>query len=287
LLERLGLMDTPKKIGVVADLHCGSIFGLLPPGLTTSDDREVKPNIGQRYLWKCWEDAAECIGKLDALVVNGDETDGRQEAQRGNELCLPMLEDQAEAAVQCLRYLLDKTGNPKLYMTAGTEYHSQKAARETEVVAQRLGAEQYKGLGSGRYCKEVLDLNVDGIILNFQHGIGVASGLYRATPPDREGIWSALAGKTGKSPKADCVVRSHAHSYVMVDHPSKSIVVTPCWQLQTRWMRKSSAYRMLPDIGYVLITVDASKKERGYDPCQIDKKIYPLPEPNVTKLNVL
>lgn len=274
----------PKKIGVVSDMHCGSIFGLLPPDFITSDGREIRPNVGQSYLWKCWEDAAGYVGELDALIVNGDAIDGGQQAQHGTELCLPMLEDQSEAAYQCLKFLRKETEHPAVYCVTGTEYHDSKAGREMEVIAQRLGAKRYQGLGTGRFCHEVLDLEVDGVILNFSHGTSIAGGLYRATPPDREAVWSALAGKTGKAPKADVCVRSHAHHFVHVEHPSKHAVVSPCWQLQTRFMRKHSVYRMMPDIGMLVIEVDGDAKKRGDDPCRITKRLYPLPEPRVTKL---
>ena len=275
-------MYMPKKGAVVADLHHGSIFGMLPPGFMTSDDRLIPQNTGQKYLWECWQDAAISMGKLDFLVVNGDAIDGCQRAQMGTELCLPMIYDQEEAAFQTLNYLIKVTEPDEIYFTAGTEYHDGKAARSAEALAEKVGARHYRGLGTGRRCREVLDLEVDGSILNFAHGTSVAGGLYRATPPDREAIWSALAGKTGKAPKAEVVVRSHAHHFVHVEHPSKHAIITPCWQLQTRFMRKNSVYRMMPDIGYVMITVDKNVSTKGYDPCKIDKKIYPLPEPNVT-----
>lgn len=269
---------------MVADLHCGSVFGLLPPDFLTSDGRPVTLNTGQKYLWECWRDAALRMAPLDALVCNGDLIDGSQRRSEGTELCLPLLEDQSEAAVQALRHMIDATGKPPVYVVAGTEYHTSKAAREEEIVAQRLKAVRYQGAGTGRYCREILDLDVDGIILNFAHGISVASGLYRATPPDREAVWSALAGKAGKAPRAECVIRSHAHNFVHVEHQSKHGVISPCWQLQTRYMRKNSAYRLLPDVGYLLIKVRAAARDEGEDPCQIVKKIYPLPAPPVTRL---
>lgn len=273
-----------KRVGVISDLHCGSVFGMMPPKFVTSDGREVKPNVGQDYLWRCWEDAAASAKELDALVVNGDAIDGAQQAQRGTELSLPMLEDQSESAYQCIKYLWEKTGYPKIYCIAGTEYHDSKAGREMEVIAQRLGAIKYSGLGTGRFCREVLDLEVDGVIINFSHGISVAGGLYRATPPDREAVWSALAGKVGKAPRADCVVRSHAHNFVHVEHQSKHAVVTPCWQLQTRFQRKHSVYRMMPDIGMIIVEIDGQAKKQGDDPCHVIKRLYALPEPKVTKL---
>lgn len=273
-----------KRIGVVSDLHCGHIFGILPPDFVTSEGRTINLNAGQRYLWQCWQDAADRMYPLDALVINGDAIDGAQQKSQGVEFCLPMLEDQSEAAFRAIDFLRRETKAKKVYLLAGTEYHSGRAAREEEVIAQRLGATLYMGVGSGRYCREVLDLEVDGVILNFAHGISIASGLYRATPPDREAVWSALAGKAGKCAKAECVIRSHAHNFVHVEHQSKHSLITPCWQLQTRYMRKNSVYRMMPDIGYVIVEVDATARKTGDDPCHIIKRIYPLPEPKISHL---
>lgn len=276
-----------KRIAVVSDLHVGSIYGLLPPGLESSDGRVISSNIGQDHLWNCWVDAAGWLkrqGRIDAVVLNGDGIDGSQRAQRGSELCLPMMEDQAEGCYRAVDYLLGLLGRPKVYAVQGTEYHDAKAGREMEVVGHRLGAVRYSGLGTGRYSREVLNLEVDGVILNFAHGISVAGGLYRATPPDREGVWSALAGKAGKMPKADCVVRSHGHSFVHVEHASKHIVVSPCWQLQTRYMRRHSVYRTVPDIGVLLITVDGEAKRQRGDPCRIEKRLYDLPPIKAARL---
>jgi hypothetical protein len=85
-------------------------------------------------------------------------------------------------------------------------------------------------------------------------------------------------------PRADCVVRSHLHYFTHVEHAAKHIVITPCWQLQTRFMRKLSLYRCIPDIGAVLITVDPQAKKNGDDPISIRKFLYPLPAIGTTKL---
>lgn len=271
---------------VVSDLHCGSIYGLLPPGFKTSDGKIMQLNPGQKYLWKCWEHMIRQVEKLpiSAVVVNGDVIDGTQRAQRGTELALPMIEDQSHAAYLALKRIQERLPGRPFYMVAGTEYHDAKAAREVEVVGRALGSVQYVGAGTGRYCREVLDLDVGGVVLNFSHGISVSGGLYRATSPDREGVWSALAGKEGKVPRADCVVRSHAHYFVHVEHESKHIVITPCWQLQTRYMRKNSAYRMLPSIGAVVVHVCPNSKKVGLDPIRVQKILYHLPSVRPTKI---
>lgn len=275
-----------KSLLIVSDLHCGSIYGLLPPDMITSDGRSVPPNPGQQYLWECWQVVCELAASrgVDAVIVNGDVVDGRQRAQRGSELCLPLVEDQARAAEQALLYLRKYLPAAKWYFVQGTEYHDATAGREVEVVARALGAVSYHGVGSGRYSREVLDLDVDGVIVNCAHHISVSSGLYRATAPDREALWSALAGKTGKMPRADLLVRSHAHYFVHVEHESKHIVITPCWQLQTRYMRRHSVYRMLPSIGAIVVYVEPEAKRIGYDPVRIEKVLFPLPPLRPVKL---
>jgi hypothetical protein len=169
-------------------------------------------------------------------------------------------------------------------MVSGTPYHDSPAGREAENVAQRIGAQQYQGLGAGRYCRDMIDLEMDGVVLNAQHGLPSSGALYRGVAPDREALWSALAGKEGKAAKADCIIRSHVHNFVHVEHPTKHAIVSPCWELQTSFMRKSSAYRFIPDIGYVVITVNGEQKKLKGDPICISKKTYPLPEPKVTHL---
>lgn len=265
-----------RKIGVVSDLHCGSIFGMLPPNFVNSDGVPVLQNAGQKHLWACWNNTIDHFKKhkVDAIVVNGDVIDGKQQAQRGNELNLPILFDQRDAAIQCLRPL---SVIAPLYFVQGTEYHGDRAGDAAEEVGKSLNAVQYQGIGTGKYSREVLDLDVDGVIVNFAHGISVASGFYRATAVDREGIWSALAGKDGKLPKADCVIRSHCHFFVHVEHQSKHIAISPAWQLQTRYMRKNSVYRMLPDVGSLIVHIDPELKKEGYDPIWLEKRLYPLP----------
>jgi hypothetical protein len=275
------------NILVTSDTHVGSIYGLMPPDFISSDDREVALNLGQVHLWNCWSHLCKEVGgqKIDAVVHNGDSVDGLQQIQKGSELCLPIPGDQAEAAAMAMRSLLKAAGSPTFYAIQGTEYHDSKGGREAEAFAKALGAVSFGGPGTGKYSRDALDLEIDGVIVNFCHHIGgTGGGFTRASSADREGIYSALAGKDGKMPKSDCVVRSHQHYFVHVEHASKHIVISPCWQLPTRFSRKNSLYKNLPDIGALLITVDPAAKKRGDDPISIRKFLYPLPPVETTKL---
>jgi hypothetical protein len=273
-----------SRIGVVSDLHCGSIFGLLPPDFRSANEAVIKQNPGQAYLWECWLHAAKWMGAVDALVINGDIIDGPQPAQRAKECCLTMMQDQGRAAKETVDPLIKETKPNKIYVIQGSEYHDDKSGEAAEGFAEAVGACAYSGLGTGRFSREVLDLEIDGVIINFAHGISTSVGFYRATALDREGIFSALAGKEAKMPKADCVIRSHAHNFVHVEHESKHIAISPCWQLQTRFMRKNSVYRMLPSIGSLLIEIDSDAKRNDEDPITIRKKVYKLPKVRTVKL---
>ena len=277
-----------KRIAVVSDLQCGSIFGMLPADFMTSEGIPKLQNAGQRYLWECWMDFAECLKafKPDAILCNGDMIDGPQRAQEGTELSLPLLFDQQEAAVKCLKVLKKKAPDAKWYFTQGTEYHVGRAALHEEHVAKELGGQRYQSVGTGVYVREILWLDVEGVIIEASHHIGVSQGFYRLTQLDKEMQWSAMAAKDNSKgiPKADLLIRSHVHNFQHAEHASKEGLVTPCWQLQTRFMRKNSTYRMLPDVGGVFIEIDGQLKKRGRVPCRIMKELYDLPAIEVSKL---
>lgn len=277
-----------KKIAVVSDTQCGSIFGMLPPEFITSEGVPKSQNAGQKYLWECWEDCTDVIGQYspDAIIFNGDAVDGMQRKQEGTELSLPLLLDQEKAAISTLRVLKRKCSKAKWYFVQGTEYHVGRCALHEEHIAEVIGGERYWSIGAGHLVREILWLDVEGVIIEAAHHIGVSQGFYRLTQLDKEMQWSAMAAKddTKGVPKADLLIRSHVHNFQHAEHASKQGLVTPCWQLQTRFMRKGSTYRMLPDIGAVMITVDGKAKQKGRSPFRVEKELYKLPPVTVTKL---
>lgn len=269
---------------VLGDTQCGSIYGLWPERFTLSDGATYGLNPGQRYLWDCWNHlvyrirTAKDLGLLNltGIVFMGDAIDGRQRAQEATEAVTTRISDQAAAFVKCMEIVRSVAPNLPLYMIQGTEYHDQKAGDAVEGVAAALGAVEYGGVGSGRYSHEVLDLDVGGVVINFAHHISALTGFYRATAIDKEALWSAIAGKDGKTPRADMIVRAHVHYFIHVEHESKHALVVPAWQLQTRYMRKHSVYRMLPTLGAAIIRV--WKGVQWWDDrLQVMKLVYGLP----------
>jgi hypothetical protein len=49
-------------------------------------------------------------------------------------------------------------------------------------------------------------------------------------------------------------------------------------------MGKNSVYRMIPDVGAILVWVDGGAKKRGEDPAYIQKILYHLPDVKTVKL---
>jgi hypothetical protein len=269
-----------RDVIVLSDTHCGSVYGLWPPDFHAADGRPLALNTGQQYLWECWLHLRDEVRKhYDpvAIVFNGDAVDGSAYRTGGHDLMTVERNDQVEAFERCMEVFTAAFPGVPLYFVQGTEYHDARSASALDAAAKALGAVAFRGLGVGRYSREVLDLDIGGVILNFAHHIGVSGGLYRTTALDREGVWAALAGKEGRVPKADVLIRAHAHYFAHVEHSTKHIVINPCWQLQTRYMRRHSVYRMLPDIGGTVIRI-ANDASPGGDRLKIEKHLYPLPE---------
>lgn len=282
-------MAEPKRVVIISDTHFGSAGALLPPKFQTSENIVQPLNIGQQYLWKCWVDFCERVKdfKPDAVIHDGDAVEGTQPKEGGMGLSLRLMTDQKHAAVEGFNILKDACpkGTP-FFFVQGTKYHVGENGDAEEEIAGLLGAREYPSIGSGRLVKEVLWLDVDGVIIEVSHSIGGNSGFYRTTALDREMQWSALSAKDRSKgvPKSDLVVRAHLHYFMVAEHASKQGLIVPCWQLQTKYARKASVHRMHPDIGGIFVYVDAKAKKRGEPPCRIIKQLYDLPPVPITKL---
>jgi len=279
-----------RNILVVGDLHVGSIYGMLPPDFVSSDGAEKPQNDGQRYLWDCWQDMKTKAARfsIDSVVVNGDLIEGKQPKQRASELTLVAPNDQESAAVFLMRDLRNwiekNTGRQvPFFFVQGTEYHEGRGAEELESIAARVQGANINSNFSGRYCKEVLDLDMGGTVLNFAHHVGGGSGFTRSGSLDAEALWCQITSSKGQAVSADLIVRSHLHFYMHVEHTNRHAFLCPCWQLQTRFARHRSAYKLMPDIGALIFHISSDAKKQGADPIAFTKLLYKLPAPRVNK----
>jgi len=292
-ISRMPTANGTRNVLVIGDLHVGSMYGLLPPDFISCDGAEKVQNDGQKYLWECWEDLKRKAARfsIDCVVVNGDVIEGKQPKQKASELTLVAPNDQEAAAVFLLRDLrnwLEKNMRRKVpfYFIQGTEYHDGRGAEELESIAARIEGANIESTFVGRHCKEVLDLDMDGVALNFAHHVGGGSGFSRSGSIDTEAVWAQLAGSKGQAKPPDLIVRSHLHFYMHIEHTNRHAFVCPCWQLQTRFARRRSAFKLIPDIGAIIFHIFPEAKRQGLDPIAYTKVLYKLPLPRATTFEV-
>ena len=267
-----------KRGIVVSDLHVGSWDGLLLRGYVTSEGVEKLQNPGQEYLEQCWLDFVNRVERFDPdfVIANGDLVDGPQRKSQGAELSLPNPRDQKEACIAALRPLRAVTRRAEWFFTQGTPYHVSYWGEAEEDIAQAMGATPYPSVGSGKLCREVLKMDFEGVILEAAHHIAFSS-VYKATPLEKEVQATWMAHAVHKAILPDIQIRSHVHTKRALHHPTGITVTTPCWKLQDRFPRKSSLYRILPDIGGTYITLDGQAKLEGRRCCDAWFEPYDLP----------
>lgn len=219
--------EKPKRVVVLSDLHCGSIFGLTPPtwqdGLSSRAGKERRAAAKTREaLWNMFADKIKSLQPIDTLIVNGDAIDGREERQGGLELLTPDREEQASMAAECIRFC--KTD--KVFLTYGTAYHTGQIEDWERLVAKEVKA-------NPNYQPEVditshLYMKAGGVVFDCKHFIGASNIPHgRATSILKEKLWNTLWALDGVVPEAQVVIRSHVHYHQYSGRPGFVAMTTP------------------------------------------------------------
>jgi hypothetical protein len=239
------------KLVLLSDLHILSRYALVPP-----DWRLPKDPLApiQDYLWRCWEHFVSRLPLVDAVVINGEITEGETPTSRSaREAVTDDLVLQGQAALEALRPLRAKTR--ALYITRGTPFHEGKHFETIETVARALEATPI-GLGSVSATEAVIRL--DGLALHVSHHmptgfVWTASGAHRAAV-----MWR-LAESLGRVPPGvQLLVRGHIHEMVLLHAAGLWVVVTPAWKVVTPYAeRRMEAARAhaKSDVGGLLVEV--------------------------------
>jgi len=221
-----------KPIGVVivSDLHCGSTVGLWPNGHETSTGNTIGlgNNLHQRWLWQCWQDkdkkiAAHFQDTPFALIINGDCIEGRHHGS--SEIVAALNLDHTLAAIECLRPLAKIAC--AVYMTAGTECH---VGDWEKMIAREIGA---TWLGD----KGLLEIN--GTLIDIAHHMPTTSRAYleagamSITMGNARQNYSRVGHKVPK-----IYLRGHRHTGGIFNDGSGIFLVTPAWQVLTKYAHK-------------------------------------------------
>lgn len=243
------------RLLVASDTHCGSILGLTPPGHHSDDNREwALP------FWEFYTDYLAQLGRLDAVVFNGDLIDGPGKKE-SSEHETTNINKQVKMAAEVLGHVRAD----KKYIVRGTGYHTDFQGSFEDFVADEMSIDAH----------DELRLDVHGRKLHFRHVVGRSDTPYgQHTQTAKELINDMMQADLEGYEDADILGRSHVHystgSWLMDSNRGVRREVFTNPGLQLRGPRQSSYVRKLRTwmyhVGATLIEIDPDSREHYIRP---------------------
>jgi len=283
-----------------SDLHCGSIFGLLPPDYELPDPqsldlddteyqiikRTLSLNKGQAYLWEIWQDGWKWLPpKIDVGVLNGDGLHGPVEKKgRGIYSAINLRPSvQADILKAVLKPIRHRFHD--FYILAGSEWHEGELGERLAELAksQEIDACPHP---SGQYIDSQLFLDVEGVTIDTTHELSYYM-IYRGTPLEREINFTRIEDALVEG-APDLIVRSHVHVWAMHRNRHATALSTPAFQLAFPGPRvkQAAARARLTDLGFVLAEIYPERKAQGERPIEIKERLYPHPKYKAVKVEI-
>ena len=223
-----------KRILVIGDTHYGSKYGLCedyPSG--------YHPSRVQVELYNYWCEMCDSVGRVDAVIANGDMCDGLDHKSGGKSDWTTDLMEQAEGC----KNLLKMIRTDAFYGTQNTPYHGGTNASPDEILMGLLGGsyEPYQAL------------SVEGIKLHAMHKMGYSRESCNRAGALYQQIVSSLLGDSAFG-EYKLIIRSHVHFFSQVEYRGRIAFSTPCWKVNDEYLSTQN-FPTVPDVGYVLVTV--------------------------------
>lgn len=246
-----------KRLVVINDTHCGHFGGLTPPAwqLKRREPTLVRQRFSEweRKTWDWFGEAIERSRPFDALVWNGDIIDGIGERSGGTELLMTDRIDQLDIAEDIYRFINPPAAN----FIYGTPYHVGKGEDWERILADRLDVH----IGEHDWIK------AEGVVIDFKHKVSTSAMPYgRHTGPSRSRVWNALWAEREMQPKAQLVVRAHAHYYDFSGDITGATIVAPALQGWTKFGGKECEGTV--DFGF--LTIECEDGRWGWTPHIMD-----------------
>ena len=209
-----------KKVVLLGDPHCGSVYGITPPEeWKASKYRKLQEESWEKYLGltKQWP-------APDVLIANGDLIEGNQSRQGGAELVTADRSVQCDMALRAIEIWKPK----KVFLTYGTAYHVGEKAEDFE----RGIMERLNDRGISTVIEGHLFLNIEGKIFDIRHKVGTSSIPHgRGTPLLRAMMWALCKEAKQTAPHVDILIRSHAHYYLDIKTSGPRAIILPGLQI--------------------------------------------------------
>jgi hypothetical protein len=208
-----------KRVLVIADLHSGHQVGLTPPEFSPPpiNHRQERFWKVRAELWEFFRETVDRYRPYDILILNGDAIEGKGERSGGTELITSDRRVQVAIAGAVIKFV--NAGAVRLIF--GTPSHVGRDEDWEDFLADHANCK----IGSHEW------FDVNGRIIDCKHKIGSSTIPHgRMTPLMREILWNRIWAARGEQPKADILIRSHAHYYEHCDHDDCLGFITPCLQ---------------------------------------------------------
>lgn len=201
------------RVLAMSDTHCGHDLGLTHPEADPGPHLDGHKFEIRRSMWDWFVEATNRLNP-DILIFNGDAIDGKGRASGGTE----QIESDRLRQTEMAAMILESLGDPKIYMSYGTPYHTGKEEDWEDVLARRVGAVKIGGEDN---------LDVRGVVFNYKHHLsrsGVPYGRFTSIARDR--LWNILWASRGEYPLADIILRSHVHYNIICGEPGEWLAMT-------------------------------------------------------------
>jgi len=211
-----------KRILTIADLHSGHQVGLTPLNYRVSvSQKQKKFSRVRKEVWRYFWAQVEKYKPFDILFLNGDALEGKGIRSGGTELITGDRAEQCAIASTIIRQI----NAPIVRAVYGTPNHTGTEEDWEDIIVTELKNDFDIKIGSHEWFE------VYGKVFDLKHKISSSTIPHgRLTPLAREVLWNRLWHSRGEQPKADVLIRSHAHYYEQIDHDGCLAFVTPCLQ---------------------------------------------------------
>ena len=246
-------MKVKRALGVIGDLHTGSVCAPWPEGIKTKEGVRIPPSCKQKILNKYLNRFfAECKKyNCDTFILTGDLIHGNNRREWGTSLMTPNLNLQLRACIKLLEKHLE---GKKIVGVTGSKYHDSIDFRIEREIIERLGG-KFLGMMAIFPIKKT---KLHALVL---HGTG-GSAIYKETIMRREALFLQAAEGRGDIPiHIDIRIAGHWHYFSHIHIDGQHILQVPGWTDWIPWKGVLSNYgSRIPHIGGCIILIDDDDK---------------------------
>lgn len=203
-----------KRILVMGDTHCGSLFGLTPTKWQIKKD--VNPRVAaiEKETWDRFRRIVRRLKPIDILLFLGDGIHGKNPIEGARELITADRYEQTEMFADVLTYV----GAKDNVAVAGTPYHVGHGEDFERALIDKIGA--------NFSYRQWVDIN--GCIFDLKHRVGSSSIPHgRFTALAKESLWAKYWEVEGMYPRADVFIRAHTHYYACCGDATYMAFIVP------------------------------------------------------------